>query len=92
MKREHRRDSSAVEFEREFKGRYYRPKQLDKLVINNGFEKVDYTYYHFISSFLALIAPTLSLFIGEKLEEILYKSKLFGYFGKGYIVKAKCIK
>ena len=92
MKRGYRCDDSSMEFEREFKGRYHRPKQLDKIVINNGFEKVDYAHYHFISPFLALIAPILSLYIGEKLDEIFYKSELFGWFGRGYIVKAKCIK
>ena len=89
LKRGYRCDSSAMEFERGFKERYHRPKQLDKLIINNGFEKVDYAHYHFISLFLALIAPTLSLYLGERLDKVLYKSKLFGWFGKGYIVKAK---
>jgi len=89
IKRGHRCDNSVMDFEREFKMRYYRPKQLDKLIIDNNFKKVDYAHYHFISLILALIAPSLSLYLGERLDKVLYKSRMFGWLSKGYIVKIK---
>ena len=89
IKRGYRCDSPVMDFEREFTGRYYRPKQLDKLVIDNNFKKVDYAHYHFISLFLALIAPSLSLYLGERLDKVLYKSQMVGWLSKGYIVKVK---
>lgn len=74
---------------RRFKYTRYRPGLLDKLVLKNKFEKIDFAHYHFILFPFDVIFPNLSLSLGEKMEERFFKSKIFGWLGKGYILKAK---
>jgi len=85
INREYRGNNSV----RTFNQKTYSPKKLDRLLLNNKFEKIDFAYYHFLSYFLALFAPGMSLHVGEKLDAMLFKSKMFGWLSKGYIVKVK---
>lgn len=74
---------------RNFSHNAYKPKELDHLLAINNFKKIDGVHYHFISQFLSLLAPSASLYFGEKLDKSLPRSKLFGWLAKGYIVKVK---
>ncbi|MDW7775643.1 MAG: methyltransferase domain-containing protein [Methanosarcinales archaeon] len=83
--REYRGNNSI----RNFNQKTYSPTKLNELLLNNKFEKKDYAYYHFISYFISLFAPSISLYFGEKLDSMLFREKIFGRLSKGYIVKVK---
>ncbi|TQD27263.1 class I SAM-dependent methyltransferase [Methanolobus vulcani] len=83
--REYRGDSST----RYFGHNTYTSSTLDSILNGVGFKKLDYANYHFVSLFLCLLAPNLSLKVGEKLDELYYKSTCLSSFSKGYIVKVQ---
>jgi len=76
-----------------FKNRGYNPWQLDKLLIKNGFKKVDCFYHHFVFFPLDELFPLFSIKLDKKIRKTLLKSKLVGsLLCKTYIVKLIKIK
>jgi len=63
-----------------------RPRHLDKIIAETGFEKVDSAFCNFVFFPLDVLFPKLSLSLNKKLA-MLSKSRCLGWLGTQYVIK-----
>lgn len=68
--------------------REWRPRELDRWLTKNGWRVIERHHYHFLFFPLDHLLPRLCMRIALFLDEKWEQSRLFGWLGKGYVVKA----
>jgi ubiquinone/menaquinone biosynthesis C-methylase UbiE len=68
-----------------FKFKYYTPHQLDRILIESGFKKIDYSFNSFTLFPINILLPSLSISISMKMER--FARTRLGCVATEYIVK-----